>query len=209
MTVARMVMLVTLPAVMLAGGCVSRSATTRPAEETIDTAPNRPDWWFAKPPVASVASTHYDFLVGQCEETLRGRWFIVDRVDYRTGLVSSLPLVSKQVWEVWRSDVVDTKDVWTASVGTVRRTVHWDIADKGDGQYVASPKVVVERYTAPPRRVTSVTSYHTALSGAETQTMLTGQNLRIIGEGNWYAIGRDEALEKVLAKDLRGQLGLE
>jgi hypothetical protein len=208
MNVARMAILMSLP-LLLAGGCVSPSATTRPADATIDTAPNRPDWWFAKPAVVSVPSTHYDFLINQCGESLRGCWFKVDRVDYRMGLVYSLPLISKQIWEVWHSDVVDSKGLWTASMGTVRRTVHWEVTDKGDGRYEASPKVVVERFTAPPRRVTSVTSYHTALSGDEAQTTLTGQNLKKIGEGNWYAIGRDEPLEKVLAKDLRGRLGLD
>lgn len=197
-----------LAAGLFCAGCVKdRPATPdRPIATDIDPATAAPDYWYAKPATQSVAASDYNRLLAQCEETLRARRFVVDRSDYRSGIVESRPLVSKQCWEFWRGDVVDWKDLEQSSLATYRRSVRWQVTRLADGQFQASPKVVVEHFTAPTQRITTVVNYRATLSQSETQTSITRGNLSQLGVDNWYAVGRDEALERRLADDLRQQL---
>ena len=183
--------------------------STRPTATDINPATARPGYWLLRPGVAMVSSTNYDLLVAQCKETLYAKLFTIDRVDYRSGLIVSSPLVGKQFWEFWRSDVVDCSTLKRTSVGTYRQTVQWEIKSATDGRFTATPRVVVEKFTSESTRITTVVSYRGALSGAESQASVTAHNLRIIGEDNWYAVGRDEPLEKALARDLEDRLARE
>lgn len=197
-----------LIAVLVASALAGCShATRQPASQTaLSAEAARPPDWFEQPGIVEVRSGDYERLFEHTQQVLRQRRFAIDRRDYRNGVITTLPLVSKQVWEFWRSDVVDTGGLTASSLATHRRSVRWEIRPDHRSGFVATPKVVIERFTAPAHRITSVTRYQSTLSQAETHTALTPQNLRTLGEGHWYAIGRDADLERALADDLTHRL---
>ncbi len=202
----------TIPGLLLAlsllGGCGSDHVappppSTRPIATDIDPATANPAYWYAQPGVVSVPAGDYDKLWYACERAIRGRRFAPDRMDYRDGVMMSEPLVSRQFWELWRSDVVDSSDITAASIGTLRRTIRFEVTRSPDGACVAVPKVVVERFTAPDRRTTVVNNYRGAVSPMERTALRAPQSIAEPGVRRWYALGRDAALEKALAQDVQ------
>jgi len=181
-------------------GCGTHHRTTQPAAiaTDIDPALATTDYWLAQPATAKATGATYDRLYSACDHVLRQRRFIVDRTDYRDGILTSKPLISQQIWEPWREDVGTLSAQMNSSLATYRRTVHWTILP-ADNQYIASPRVVVERFTAEPRRITAVTNYRSAASSDSAQTKLESPNLSAVTTSRWYAVGRDTALEKELA----------
>lgn len=194
---------------VLAAGCAGHSSpaatqpTTAPALAT-DIPPETAlaSYWLEQPPVVSVRSPSYSDLMQECDHVLRQRFFQIDRLDYRIGLLESKPLVSKQLWEFWRSDVGSTQQALASSVDTYSRTVHWQVAADAGGGFAATPHVVVERFTTPPRHVTTLIGFRDSLTRPESQTGLSQSNLDKVPANRWYAIGRDQALEVALAQDL-------
>jgi len=203
-------MLSTLAGLMvLAAGCAGHngSAATRPTTAPTLATDIPPEtaltsYWFEQTPVVSVRSSSYSDLMQECDHVLRQRFYEIDRLDYRIGLLESKPLVSKQLWEYWRSDVGSTQQTLASSVGTYSRTVHWQVTADAGGGFAAIPHVVVERFTAPPRHVTTLIDFRDSLTRSESQTGLSQSNLDKVPVNRWYAIGRDKDLEVELAQDL-------
>lgn len=197
-----------LSTLAFAGGCLhSRDeATTRPTATEIDPATAQPAYWWDQPASVTVAANQYDFLFQQCEQTLRAKLFTIDRTDYRAGILTTSPLISKQAWEFWRNDVKGGRQIANSTIATYRRTVRWECKEAPGGQFLASPKVVVERFTAEPNRITTVVSYQGALSSSESQVSVNPRNLANTGREHWYAVGRDHQLEESLARDLERRL---
>ena len=193
-------------------GCITRhtATTTQPsAVDAIDPLSGDPAYWYAKPAVVTVSADNYDALLNYCQTTLKARRFDIDRTDYRSGIIRTRPMISKQFWEIWRGDVITAYDLEKSSLATYRRTVRWQITKSPSGpsgpsgQFDAQPWVLVEHFTASPTRITSVTGTNSSLSSAETVSGVSPDTLQIIGNQYWYAVGRDYALEKQLAQDLR------
>ncbi len=180
--------------------------TTQPTATDIDPATAEPEYWLDQPAIASVPGRNYDAIIAGCDHVLRQRFFEVDRVDYRSGQVTSKPLVSKQFWEFWRSDVEGWRQVRDSSVATYRRSVYWTVTKADDGTYCASPKVIVERMGGQPKRVTTVVYYRRSLASADHSTRITSPKLADVPVNDWYALGRDAVLEQSLAEDLTERL---
>jgi hypothetical protein len=95
-----------------------------------------------------------------------------------------------------------------STLGTVRRSVRVEVVRREDGTFEASPKVVVERYAQSERRVTSVARYTEVLGvdplqeGSRARDRL-GAELPL---AYWYALGRDEPLERQIVEDVRRDL---
>jgi hypothetical protein len=68
------------------------------------------------------------------------------------------------------------------------------------------PKVVVEREAVVGRRITAVVQARSAFAPAPGQERRLGADGKLIPSRYWYAIGRDEALEKTLAKSVQDKL---
>ena len=189
----------------LVAGCAARPARTRqpppPGSAT-------PDYWLRRPAVARVEHDDFDSLWNACRNAVQWRTFVVDRVDLRGGVMTTFPQVSKQVFEFWRNDVGTLPAIMESTLGTVRRSVRIEVVRRDDGTYEASPKVVVERYAQAERRVTSVARYTEVLGvdplqeGSRARDRL-GADLPL---AYWYALGRDEPLEKQIAEDVRRDL---
>jgi hypothetical protein len=120
--------------------------------------------------------------------------------------MTTKPLVSKQFFEVWKGDVVDGHDLLQSSLGTMRRIVFFQISHGEDGGYVLSPKVVVERYSAAERRITSVTQYLNIFSYEHGLVGEVTDEGQLVPVEYWYSIGRDPHLEQHLVDLMRGYL---
>ena len=165
------------------------------------------DYWARQPAVVTVEAEDFTPLWRACRRATVASSFTMDRADFRDGLMTTLPLVSKQFFELWRNDVVTPYGVAESSLDTVRRTVRFEIRRRDDGRYEAAPKVITERFSLAERRITSVARF------AETFT-----TERVEGDRNrdragadlpdqyWYATGRDYALERHLAEAVRNDL---
>lgn len=193
---------------MLSGCIVGKQhpAATQPAT-TADPKSIQNSYWMDKPAVTRVTGPNFDQLWQACRSTLQADGFTIDRSDYREGIVTTLPLISKQAYEVWRNDVVDLHGLVQSSLATVRRTARFDIRRLPDGSFEASAKVLLERLSTLNKRITSVTQYREAFS-------LTLQDLRLSAEEEgsdippqyWYPVGRDDALERQLVESVGRRL---
>jgi hypothetical protein len=193
-----------LLALCLTGGCAGRSP--RPASE--DPASASPDYWLQRPAVARVSHNNFNELWRACRWAIESRSFTVDRVDLRGGVMTTFPQVSKQIFEFWRNDVGTLPAALESTFATVRRSVRLELRRREDGTYEAVPKVVVERYAQAERRITSVARYAEVLGldplaeGSRARDRLGAD----LPAAYWYALGRDEALERQIADDVRRDL---
>ena len=100
------------------------------------------EYWFARPATSRVEAANYDALWNASETAARDCSFAIEREDYRTGLLSTKPLVSKQFFEFWKSDVVDFRSQVSSDLGTHRRVARFQILPREDGTFACEPKVV-------------------------------------------------------------------
>jgi len=189
-------------------GCItgpSNPAATQPAT-AIDPQQATPQFWLDQPPAAQVSSDRFQSLWDACRESARDRFFNIDRDDYREGLLTTFPVISEQFFEPWRRDVGDGRELLQSSLATVRRTLRFEfVRDENQNSWTVTPKVLVERYSLAERRITSVTQYRTIIQGS-VEPDRPGPDGKRIPNAYWYAIGRDTALEKTLAREIRDQV---
>ena len=141
-----------------------------------------------------------------CIGAARWRGYRADRQDYRNGVLMTMPLVSKQLYEPWRRDVATMGDMTESTLATLRRIVRFEIKTLDDGSFECVPKVVIERYSSAERRITSITQYR------ETFSINTAEGNRErdrgvnIADTYWYATGRDAELEERLADAVQSRV---
>jgi hypothetical protein len=200
---------VLLPSVLLLAGawltgCASHPPAPPPPQ---DPSTGDPAYWLARPPSATADSEDFASLWRACRRAAIASSFTIDRVDFRGGLMTTLPQVSRQFFEFWRNDVATPRDVIESSLDTIRRTVHFEVRKRDDGRFEAAPKVVVERFSLAERRITTVARFAEIFTVEQTE----GNRARDRYGGDlpdmyWYATGRDTALEKRLADSVRHDL---
>jgi hypothetical protein len=191
------------------GGCVRQMqnpAATQPVT-AVDPATTQPSYWLAQPAVAQIRGKDFDAVWDVCKTTARSYLFTLDRDDYRAGVITTVPMVSKQPLEVWRRDAGTTHDVYANALSTIRRTLRFEVARAPDGNgYVATPKVLVERVSVIERRVSDVSQYRTAF----TPQPKTPPKMAVTFDPDvyadavpfryWTSIGRDEPMERQVAE---------
>lgn len=186
-------------AAVVAAGCANGQgpgmATDLPEEQA------EISYWLDQPPTAQVTHESFDELLAAAERAARDRMFEISHADFRRGRLTTKPLVSKQALEFWRSDVVDGDSVMESSLATLRRTVQFDVEPGPDDGFVLTPRVVVERRAVPQRRVTDTSQYRAAVAGSAFH-LATDDEGDQLPNHYWYAIGRDESLERALARDI-------
>lgn len=156
-------------------------------------------YWLDRPAVVAVRAENFDKLWAATDRSARQYRFMPNRQDYRHGVLTTSPLISKQFFEVWQNDVVTTAEMARSSLATMRRTVRFDFEEKSPGEFEVMPKVVVERYVSSERRLTSIEQYTEAFSATRVEATSDESNASNIPTDYWYAVGRDNALEKRLA----------
>jgi hypothetical protein len=182
-------------AVMLAllVGCASRGGTSP------TTAPSRP----------TVTARSFDFLWASCEDTAREFGFTLDRQDYRGGVITTVPLISKQFFEVWRNDVRTIGDVANSSLATYRRTLRFEIVRNSNGTFTVTPSVTIERYVQSEQPITSSVYLRNAFRSRRGRAAIGSPEADrgiILPSRYWYVTGTDEAVEAAVAKRLARKL---
>jgi len=190
-------------------GCIlgrEHPAATQPAT-AIDPKQAQPAYWLDQPAVVKMSSPDFDLLWNACRDSAEADGFTIDRTDYRDGVLTTLPLPSRQVYEFWRGDIATHRDLTQSTLGSMRRTIHFAIRRLDDGSFEATPKVLVERDSLIERRITSVDQYQAVFS---IQTVDVARETEKTGDAvqpeYWYSVARDFALERKLADAVRRRL---
>jgi hypothetical protein len=198
-----------IAALALLAGCAGNSQNlpaTRPALFSIPAEQGTDAYWLKQPAVASVTCRDYQKLWEACRKSLYNDQFEIQQEDYREGVLTTWPMISMQFFEVWRSDAGTFHGVMLDSLQTIRRSVRFELAREPDGSYVARPKVLIEQSSHPERRLSAVSQFNTAFTiTAESPTRINTEG-ETVPNRYWYALGRDEAMEKELAASVRAKL---
>jgi hypothetical protein len=194
---------------LVLGGCAGNPdhAATRPVILNAPAEQANSDYWFKQPNVASVSYPDFEKLWNACSDTLIFDQFEIDRQDRRFGVMMTFPLISKQFFEVWRSDAGDAHEVALDSLQTIRRTVRFDFARDEAGSYVAYPKVLLEQLSHPERRITAEAQFSQAFAATNELPSRVTEEGAVVPNRYWYSIGRDGAMEKQLARAILQRLG--
>jgi hypothetical protein len=189
-------------------GCITGPSSTisGPIATDIDPQTAKSDYWFDQPGTVQVVGRDFDKLWGATEEAARHRFFFLDRVDYRDGLLTTAPALSEQFFEPWRGDALTMRDVGMSSLQSIRRTVHFEFVRRGDGAYVMTPKVLVERASFEEQHLSSSVEFRNAVAPAAYPRAAETYNPNAPPLVYWYSIGRDAALEQALADDVHHAL---
>lgn len=196
-------------------GCINKPqnpAATQPAT-AIDPATTQPSYWLSQPAAAQVHATDFDHTWNACKSVARGYLYTLDREDYRDGLITTVPMISKQWFEPWRPDTGTVGAMLANSTSAFRRTLRFEIDRNTDNTFTVTPKVLVEREALLERRVTDVSQYRLAFAGAGlkqsprySNTFDSGVNPDIVPFKYYYPVARDTEMEKQVAQRLRNTL---
>jgi hypothetical protein len=183
---------------------------TQPAT-AVDPATTQPSYWLSQPAAAQVRASDFEAMWEGCKAVARSYLFAIDREDFRAGLITTEPMISKQWWEFWRPDTGAISDVMENSVATIRRTLRFEVArDEQGGGFVITPKVLVERLAVLERRITSVAQYRQAFAGPAAPSRFAvardEEPMMDLPPRYWYPVGRDSKMEERVAARLRGRL---
>jgi hypothetical protein len=194
-------------AFFFAAGCVGiHQPGTRPLSD-IPAEQAKPEYWYAKPAAKTVVSLDFDRLFRACENTARDYQFTIDRQDYRRGLLTTRPMISKQIFEPWRRDAGTVHDVVQSTLQTVRRTIRIEIIRTEEGAYEAQPKVLVEELSQITTRITSPSQYRNVFFVSATEGQYRTDEGKSIPFRYWYAIGRDSVMERHMADEVGRKAG--
>jgi hypothetical protein len=172
---------------LVAAGCMTRRAANPAATQpvtAVDPQMADKEYWLARRATAEVRG-EFEPLWEASEEAAHEFLFRIDRRDQRSGLLTTEPMVSKQWWELWRKDAGTFRDAQEATLSNIRRTIFFQFRKDGENAYTVTPKVVVERQSKVDLE------YREEIEGPETY---------------WYALKRDEAMEKKVAEAIRRKM---
>lgn len=193
--------------VLLVSGCILKTPDPSVTRVTqVDAKQATPDYWLAQPAVVHVDCDDFFKLWHTCRVVAHNRFFIIDREEYREGLMTTRPLVSKVAMEVWRRDAVTVPDIEVSTLATMRRTIFFQINRRAGGGFSVEPRVLVERFASAERRLTAITEYHTAFGGPRPYGSAENDQGIALPTDYWYATGRDNALERDLAASIQSDL---
>jgi len=187
---------------------LSNPAATQPAT-AINLATTKPSYYLNMPPVAQIEARDFDTLWAACETVAREYHFDLDREDYREGLLTTVPMISKQLQEPWRRDAGTDYEAMKDSLQTIRRTLRFEIQRDESGTYRAVPKVLMEVQSVLEHRLTSVTQYRAAFTGPRISSLYTTDVVNVVPGRYWTPIGRDFPMERQVAANVRKQITRE
>ena len=149
----------------------------------------------------------FDHLWTSCQEVLRRHRFELDRVDRRSGTITTFPVTSQSFLEFWRHDVDTAFDLMEATLRTVRRKAAVQV-DRNPAEATARITVTVPRQTfaTPERQFNSSSAalrvFGEELPGVRGEPYLTKQ------DDYWIDDGRDGMMERRLLDRILRRAGL-
>ncbi len=173
---------------------------------------------------ASVSSDGYRQVFEATVEVLRDQGFTIDRRDYRFGVITTLPVGSPNVFEVWNAQNTTGQQAVESTLASEQRRVKVSItapgspgaspgqpgrddgadgADPGTG-YMLEVQVVLERRQIPTRRMAGSARRNVFSNLAAPPKDLVARGVT----GNyWEPVGRDPYLEARLIQQITERAG--
>ena len=111
--------LLLLLVLVLTTGCITgrqNPAATQPAT-AIDPKTAQTAYWMAKPAIAEVSSSNFDRLWAAAQDSIRDHSFLIDRTDYREGILTTQPRFP---------NCSMSSGAMTLSIRTISRKAHWE-----------------------------------------------------------------------------------
>lgn len=186
-------------------GCrLSHDAPPNPSTPTTNPtrlATTQRSHWTTGPASITVQHRSFEKLWTAAEDTAREFGFRPDRKDRRAGILTTEPVTSKQICELWRRDTGNASQAAQNSLDSYRRSIRFDFT-KIPGGYALVPRVIIERYTQAEQPITS-SAYLRSIYGAQRyppQGTHESDRGLYLPRAYWYATGRDYALEDTLAR---------
>jgi hypothetical protein len=188
----RIQLLALLPLIALLAGCLG---------------PRRSDYVSSRPISLANRSEQADTFWEAIQETLRRHRFRLDRVDYRAGVITTMPVTSQNILEFWRHDVDTREDLWESTLNPIRRWVECSVTRGADDAWQEVSLVVhKERFSSPDRQFNSTGA---ALQYFSDSLPSTTGIVKITPEyDQWLDMGRDPAMEDRLLTAIFKRAGM-
>jgi len=160
-----------------------------------------------------VSSDGYRQVFEASVDVLRGYGFTIDRRDYRFGVITTLPVGSPNVFEVWNPQNTTSHQAVESTLASEQRRVNVSIqAPPGrsglaegtdqtdpDAGYLLAVEVILERRQVPTRRLAGSARRNVFSDLAAPPNDLTARGVT----GNyWEPVGRDPYLEARLIQEI-------
>ncbi len=142
----------------------------------------------------SVASQEADSLWESIQETLRRRGYRLDRVDREAGIVTTMPEISQQFFEVWRHDVNTQADFWESSLNPIRRWVEVNVSATDGNANQITVIVHKERLSSLDRQFNNTGAAYKYFGANLPSTQ--GKEKVTAEDDHWIDRGRDPAMEE-------------
>ena len=133
---------------------------------------------------------------------LKDRGFSLDRVDLRSGVIDTFPMVSKQWFEFWRRDVIGPKAIAESSLHTIRRYIKLQLTEQEKDKFDLHCDVIVQRFTAEPGLTSATLSGQDILSATRRQQKKSSKY-------QWIPIGSDNALANDILTAIKTQASIK
>ena len=181
-----------LPLIALLGGCLG---------------PRRSDYVSSRQVSLANRSEQADTFWEAIQETLRRHRFRLDRVDYRAGVITTMPVTSQNIFEPWRHDVDTREDLWESTLNPIRRWAECSVTRGADDTWQEVALVVhKERFSSPDRQFNSTGAAFQYFGDSLPST--TGL-VRVTPEyDRWLDMGRDPAMEEHLLNAIFKRAGM-
>jgi hypothetical protein len=151
-----------------------------------------------------VYDADYDLVWQQATSLLTTMGFRLDRQDYRLGVLTTLPLHSPQIIEVWRRDRTGVMHALENTVNSQRHTIRLTIAlVPGKPKfYEIAVQALVERQTNPTEALGGPIFATGSGFGQGVVTLRSDYLDSDKVYGVWNVQGRDPVLEKEIIAEL-------
>ncbi|MGD2111060.1 MAG: hypothetical protein PVI86_16915, partial [Phycisphaerae bacterium] len=170
--------------------------------------PRRSDYTSSQTIAMADRSDDADRLWTAIQDTLRDNPYHLDRVDRRTGVITTLPEPSQQFFEFWRHDVDTGSDLWESTLNPIRRWVEVRVVRGEDGQWSEIDVAVhKERLSSPDRQFNSTGAAYQYFGDRLPST--TGLERVTAEDDTWLEVGRDPAMEEYLLTEILKRAGIQ
>jgi len=155
-----------------------------------------------------IVEAEAEVLWQSCQSELKNRGFRLDRVDLRSGVIETFPMVSSQWCEVWRREVADAASLAESSLQTIRRRVGIKLTPLGKDKYRFNCRVTVQRLSIPPPAVSGSVWAEHVFSSTAGRSPVWNNPAGILEDGwVWVTLGNDTALADDIINSVNMMLG--
>ncbi len=145
-----------------------------------------------------------DLLWQEAKAELIARGFTIDFQNRTAGIIETMPLVSKQWFELWKDDVVTTSAVAKSSLQTTRRTVKLSFNWHRNPVELECIADIDKLYITPDSKSDSTKTDDVFVANSR---LLRRKNTK--GSMDWDNAGRDNDLEQAILKSINLRLSDE